>query len=94
MRLSFLGIPHTARHTKFSIKEPRVKESVHVLFDETNSLVENDAQIEDFELGLAKKDLLPKEGKNPEKGSGPGAASSETGQGLDQTGGSTCLEQN
>ena len=35
-----------------------VEESVHVLFDESNSLVENDAQDEDVELGLAKKDLL------------------------------------
>jgi len=32
---------------------------VPVLFDESNSRVENDAQDKDFELGLAKKDLLP-----------------------------------
>ena len=31
---------------------------MHVLFDETNSLIENDAQEEDYELGLARKDLL------------------------------------
>ena len=39
---------------------------MHVPFDESNSLVENDAQDEDFVLGLAKKDLLPthKESKN------------------------------
>ena len=30
-----------------------VEESVHVLIDETNSLIENDAQNEEFELGLA-----------------------------------------
>jgi len=44
-----------------------VEESVHVLFDESNSLVENDAQDEDVELGLAKQDLLltHEEGKNP-----------------------------
>ena len=35
-----------------------VEKSVHVLFDETNSLIENDAQDEEFELGLARKDLL------------------------------------
>jgi len=35
-----------------------VEESVHMLFDESNSLVKNDAQDEDFELGLAKKDLF------------------------------------
>ena len=31
---------------------------MYVLFDETNSLIENDAQDEEFELGLARKDLL------------------------------------
>ena len=31
---------------------------MHVLFDESNSLVENDAQDEDVELDLVKKDLL------------------------------------
>ena len=35
-----------------------VEQSVHVLFDESNSLVENDAQDEDVKLGLAKKYLL------------------------------------
>ena len=45
-----------------------VEESVHVLFYETNSLVEIDAHDDDFEMGLAKKDLLLtyEEGKNPE----------------------------
>ena len=49
-----------------------VEESVHVLFDETNSLVEIDAQDDDFELGLAKKNLLlmHEEGKYPKEGSG------------------------
>ena len=47
-----------------------VKENVHVLFDECNSLVENDAQNEDVELDLAKKYLLltHEEGKNPQEG--------------------------
>ena len=35
-----------------------VEESVHVLFDESNSLSENDVHDEDFELGLTKKDCL------------------------------------
>jgi len=35
-----------------------IEESVHVLFDKTNSLVEIDAHDDDFELGLTKKDLL------------------------------------
>ena len=50
-----------------------VEESVHVLFDESNSLVENDAQDEDVELGLAKKYLLltHEECRNPQEGSEP-----------------------
>ena len=70
-----------------------------MLFDETNSLVEINAQDDDFELGLAKKDLLltQEEGKNPEEGPRPGHVSVKEGQGLDQTEGSTaksCLKQN
>jgi len=72
---------------------------VHVLFNETNSLNENDAQDEDFELGLARIDLLLKyeKDKSPMNRSGPGVISSEGGQGLNQSGGSTVepsLEQN
>jgi len=76
-----------------------VEESVHVLFDRTNSLVEIDAQDDDFELGLAKKNLLltHEECKYLEDRSGPGAVFLEGGQGLNQTGGSTAkpsLDQN
>ena len=48
-----------------------VEESVHVLFDKTNSLIENDAQDEEFELDLARKDLLliHEKGKSLENGS-------------------------
>ena len=55
---------------------------MHVLFDETNSLVEDDAQIEGFELGLARKELLSaqKGGKNPGEGSGLGGVSAKTGR--------------
>ena len=72
---------------------------MHVLFDETNSLVEIDAQDDDFELGLAKKNLLltHEEGKYPEEGSGSRAVSVKSGQGLNQTRGSIAkpnLEQN
>ena len=35
-----------------------VEESVHVLFDESNSLSENAAQEEEFELGLVRKEVL------------------------------------
>jgi len=31
---------------------------VHVLFNETNSLIEHDTQDEEFELGLMRKDFL------------------------------------
>jgi len=62
-----------------------------VLFDETDSLFEIDAHDDDFELGLAKKNLLltHKEGKYPADGSGPRAVSFEGGQGLNQIGEST-----
>jgi len=76
-----------------------VEKSVHVLFDETNSLIENDAQGEEFELGFTKKKLLliHEKDKSPVDGSGLGVVSSEGGQGLNQLGGSTIepsLEQN
>ena len=42
------------------------------MFDESNSLSENDIQDEDFELGLTKKDCSTNQekGKNPQEGSG------------------------
>ena len=87
----FIGYSsHSKAYKVFNKRILCVEESVHVLFDETNSLAENNAQEEDFELGLAKKDLLPNQGlngKNSEDGSGPGAVSGEDRQGLNQTGG-------
>ena len=62
-----------------------VEESVHILFDETNSLVENDAQDEDFELGFVRKDI----GKTHESEPHSGANNMENGLELDQSGGST-----
>ena len=56
-----------------------VEESVHVLFNEINSLVENDAQDEEYELGLARRDLLliqksmHEKGKSPKGEPSPGA---------------------
>jgi len=40
------------------------------LFDESNSLIEDNAQDDDFELGLARKDFLPtqEESKNSKEG--------------------------
>ena len=59
-----------------------VEKSVHVLIDETNSLIENDAQDKEFELNLARKDLaLMHEGKCSEEGSGPEPVSKEEWQG-------------
>ena len=75
------------------------EKSVHVLFDEFNSFVENGAQGEDFELGLAKKDMLPthEESKHPQEGSGTGPVSVKGEQGDKYAGGTATdpyLEQN
>ena len=64
----FLGYSsHSKAYKVFNKRTLCVEENVHVFFDESNSLIENDAQDEDFELGLTKKDCLPnhEEGKNP-----------------------------
>ena len=45
-----------------------VEKSVHALFDESNSLIENDAQDEDFELCLTKKYCLPSHEESPQEG--------------------------
>jgi len=63
------------------------------------TLIGNDAQDEDFELGLAKKDLLPthEERKNSQEGSETGPVSKEGEQGVKQAGrivAEPCLEQN
>ena len=75
-----------------------VEESVHVLFDESNSLIENGVQDEDFELGLAKKDCLPNQegSKNPQEGSDIGPVSKAERQDSEQIGKTlveSCLEQ-
>jgi len=87
----FLGYSsHSKAYKIFNKRTLFVEESVHVLFDETNSLIENDAQDEEFELGLAKKDLLliHEKGKSPENGAWLGAVPLEGGQGVNQSGGS------
>ena len=61
-----------------------VEESVHVLFDETNSLIENDVQDEDFDLGLARKD----NGKMLENEPLTEVNGKESGQEVDQSRGS------
>ena len=68
-----------------------VEKSVHVLIDEPNSLIENDAWDKEFELDLTRKDLvLMHEGKCSKKGLEPEPASMEGWQGYRQTGGNSC----
>ena len=96
----FLGYsPHSKAYKVFNKRTLCVEKSVHVLFDESNSLGENDTQDEDFELGFAKKDFLPahEESKNSQEGSGTGPVSKAEKYGSKQTGETSvepCLEQN
>jgi len=90
---------HSKAYKVFNKRTLCVEESVHILFDESNSLSENDAQEEDFELGLAKEDLgsMHGKGKNHSGGSGPEPGSKEEGHDDKQTGGivaKPCLQQN
>jgi len=63
-----------------------VDKGVLVLIDETNSLIENDAQDKEFEPNLTRKDLvLMDEGKCSEAGSGPKLVSKEEWQGYRET---------
>jgi len=81
----FLGYSsHNEAYKVFNKRTLCVEESVHVLFVETNSLVKNDAQDEEFELGLAIKDMLlmHEKGECLEDGSGLGANLLEGGKGL------------
>ena len=61
---------------------------MHMLFDETNSSVENDAQDEEYKLGLVRRGLLltqnsmHEKGKSPEGEPSPGDDILEGGQGL------------
>ena len=48
---------HSKAYKVFNKQTLCVEESVHVLFDETNSLIEHDIQDEEFELGLMRKDF-------------------------------------
>jgi len=54
----FIGYSsHSTAYKVFNKKTLSVEESAHILFGETNSLVENDAQDENFEFGLVRKDI-------------------------------------
>jgi len=81
----FLGYSsHSKAYKVFNKRTLCIEESVHVLFDESNSLIENDASDEEFELGLARKDVLPthEESKNSQEGSGIGPVSKTERQGF------------
>ena len=55
----FLGYSsHSKSYKVFNKRTLCVEESVYVLFDKTNSLFENDAQDEEYEQGLVRRDLL------------------------------------
>jgi len=96
----FLGYSsHSKAYKVFNRRTLCVEKSVNVLFDKSNSLIEDDAQDDDFELGLARKEFLPtqEESKNSQEGSGTGPDSKIEGQGSEQIGGTTaesCSEQN
>jgi len=54
----FLGyFSHSKAYKVFNKRTLCAEESVHVLFDETNSLIEHDTQDKAFELGLMRKDF-------------------------------------
>jgi len=68
----FLGYSsHSKAYKIFSKRTLCVEESVHVLFDKTNSLFESDAQDEEYELGVARRDLLLTQNSIYEKGKSP-----------------------
>ena len=76
----FLGyFSHSKAYKVFNKRILCVEESVHVLFDETNSLVENNAQYQDFNLGHARKD----NGKMLESEPLPEDNAKESGQEVD-----------
>ena len=95
----FLGYSsHSKAYKVFNKRTLRVEESVHVLFDESNSLSENDVQDEEFKLGLTKKDCLSnhEQRKNPQEVSGTGPDFNTDQQASDQTGetsAESCLQQ-
>jgi len=89
----FLGYSSQSKAYKvFNKRTLYFEESVHVLFDETNSLTKHDTQDVEFELGFMRKDLsltqssMVDNGKAPEGEPSPGADSVEGGQGANQLG--------
>ena len=68
----FLGYSSHSKVCKvFNKRILCVEESVHVLFDETNSLIKHDTQDEEFELGLMRKDFLLIQSSRGDNGEAP-----------------------
>ena len=68
----FLGYSsHSKAYKVFNKRTLCVEESVHVLFDESNSLIKHDTQEEEFELGLVRKDLSVAQSSIVGKGKAP-----------------------
>ena len=91
----FLGYSsHSKAYKVLNKRALCVVESVHVLFDETDSLTEHDTQDEEFKLGLVRKDLsltqssMVDNGKAPEGEPSLGSNRVKGGQGANQLGGS------
>ena len=86
----FLGYSsHSKVYKIFSKRTLFVEESVRVIFDESNSLNESDAQDEEFELGLVQKESLiqEKQGENILKKTGTEVVPQNGRQSENQTGG-------
>jgi len=88
----FLGYSsHSEAYKVFNKRILCVEESVHVLFDGTNSLIEHDTQDEEFELSFMRKDLsltqssMVDNHKVPEGEPSPGSDSVKGGQGASQS---------
>ena len=85
---------HSKPYKVFNKQAFCVEESVLVLFDETNSLIEHGTQDEDFELGLMRKyfsltqSSMVDNSKAPEVEPSPESSNMEGKQGAHQSGGS------
>jgi len=79
---------HSKAYKVFNKRTLCVEKSVHILFDETNSLTEHDTQDEEFEFGVVRKDIsltqssMVDNGKASESEPSLGSDSVEGGQGV------------
>jgi len=89
----FLGYSsHSKAYKVFNRRTLCIEESVHVLFDEANSIIEHDIQDKEFELDLVRKDLtltqnsMVDNSKSSEGEISPRSRNMEGGQGASQSG--------